>query len=98
MEHRNVIQKFARDVKEILGEALVKVLLYGSYARGDNVEGSDIDIMILTTLDDEEIENIENKIYDLAFDYLMDYGVDISTVIKNVEQFQYWLGTLPFSH
>ena len=98
MEHRNVIQKFARDVKEILGEALVKVLLYGSYARGDNVEGSDIDIMILTTLDDEEIENIENKIYDLAFDYLMDYGVDISTVIKNVEQFQYWLGALPFSH
>ena len=53
-------------------------------------------IQILTTLTDKEIEQIETEIYDLAFDYLMDYGVDISVVIKNEEQFNYWLGALPF--
>ena len=26
----------------------------------------------------------------------MDYGVDISVVIKNESQFNYWLGALPF--
>lgn len=45
---------------------------------------------------DKEIERIEEKIYDLAFDFLMDYGVDISVVIKNEAQFNYWLGALPF--
>ena len=50
----------------------------------------------MTTLTDKEIEQIETEIYDLAFDYLMDYGVDISVVIKNEEQFNYWLGALPF--
>ena len=52
--------------------------------------------MVLTTLTDKEIEQIETEIYDLAFDFLMDYGVDINVVIKNEKQFNYWLGALPF--
>ena len=93
---REIIMSFARKVRRILGENLKQVILYGSYARGDYTEDSDIDIMVLTTLTDKEIEQIETEIYDLAFDYLMDYGVDISVVIKNEEQFNYWLGALPF--
>lgn len=70
--------------------------MYGSYARGDYNEHSDVDIMILTTLTDEEIEEVETEIFDLAFDYQMDYGIDISVVIQNKERFNYWLGALPF--
>ena len=87
---------FARKVRKILGKNLKQVILYGSYARGDYTEDSDIDIMVLTTLTDKEIEQIETEIYDLAFDFLMDYGVDINVVIKNEKQFNYWLGALPF--
>ena len=79
-----------------MGSKLTKVIVYGSYARGDYTEDSDIDIMVLTTLTDKEIEQIETEIYDLAFDFLMDYGVDINVVIKNEKQFNYWLGALPF--
>ena len=93
---REIIMSYARKVRRILGKNLKQVILYGSYARGDYTEDSDIDIMVLTTLTDKEIEQIETEIYDLAFDYLMDYGVDISVVIKNEEQFNYWLGALPF--
>lgn len=93
---REIVMSFARKVRKILGKNLKQVILYGSYARGDYTEDSDIDIMVLTTLTDKEIEQIETEIYDLAFDYLMDYGVDISVVIKNEEQFNYWLGALPF--
>lgn len=70
--------------------------MYGSYARGDYTENSDIDIMVLTSLTDAEIEKIEAEIYNVAFDFLMDDGVDISVVIKNESQFNYWLGALPF--
>lgn len=93
---RNILIDFSEEVKKILGKSLRKIILYGSYARGDYTENSDIDLMILTTLTDKEIEKIESKIYNLAFDFLMDYGVDISVVIKNEEQFNYWLGALPF--
>ena len=92
----DIILEFSRQVKQILGKNLTKVILYGSYDRGDYTENSDIDIMILTTLTDMEIEKIENNIYDIAFDFQMKYFVDISVIIKNENQFNYWLGTLPF--
>ena len=50
------IQAFVNQVKEILGKRLKKVILYGSYARGDYNKQSDVDIMILTDLSFEEIE------------------------------------------
>ena len=67
---REIIVSFARKVRKILGKNLKQVILYGSYARGDYTEDSDIDIMVLTTLTDKEIEQIETEIYDLlAFDF-----------------------------
>lgn len=92
----DIILDFSRQVKRILGNKLSKVILYGSYARGDFRENSDIDIMVLTTLTDDEIEKIENRIFDLAFDFEMEYGIDISVILKNEEHFEYWLGVLPF--
>ena len=92
----DIILDFSRQVKRILGDKLSKVILYGSYARGDYRENSDVDIMILTTLTDEEIETIETSIFDLAFDFQMEYGIDISVIIKNEEHFVHWLGALPF--
>ena len=56
---REIIMSFARRVRRILGKNLKQVILYGSYARGDYTEDSDIDIMVLTTLTDKEIEQIE---------------------------------------
>lgn len=92
----DIILEFSQQVKKVLGDKLTKVILYGSYARGDYRENSDIDIMVLTTLTDDEIGKIETGIFDFAFDFLMDYGVDISVIIKNEEHFNYWLGALPF--
>ncbi|MDE6435843.1 MAG: nucleotidyltransferase domain-containing protein [Lachnospiraceae bacterium] len=93
---RSILQEFSQQTAEILGDKLTKIILYGSYARGDNSGNSDVDIMILTTLYDSEIEQTETDIFDLAFEFQMEYSIDISVIIKNEEQFQYWLGALPF--
>ena len=92
----DILLEFTQQVQKVLGKSLKKIILYGSYARGDYRENSDIDIMVLTTLTDEEIRQIKTTIYDVAFDFQMEYGVDISVVIKNEEHFNYWLGALPF--
>ena len=52
--------------------------------------------MVLTTLTDEEIRKIKTDIYELAFHFQMEYGIDISVIVKNEEHFNYWLGALPF--
>lgn len=92
----DILLNFSKQVKDILGDKLTKIILYGSYARGDYKENSDIDIMILTTLTDEEICRIKTDIYDLAFDFQMEYDTDINVIVKNEEHFNYWLGALPF--
>lgn len=83
----DILYEFSRKIKRILGSKLVKVILYGSYARGDYHDNSDIDVMILTTLTDEEIDQIETEIFDLAYEFQLAYGIDISVIVKNEEHF-----------
>ena len=64
--------------------------------RGDYQENSDIDFITLTHPTDQQIEQVDNRIYDPAFDFQMEYFIDINVVINNEEQFNYRLGVLPF--
>ena len=66
------------------------------WARGDFRENSDIDIMILVKMSDEEIRLVKNDIYDLAFEFEINTGIEFSPIIKNEDQYEYWIDTLPF--
>ena len=49
-EIRNILEEYVNGLFKIIGKELKQVILYGSYARGEqdkNGEISDIDIMIL---------------------------------------------------
>ncbi len=52
----NIVYQFAKQLREIYGDELKKVVVYGSYARGDYQKNSDVDIMILVDADDYEIK------------------------------------------
>ena len=82
----DIMQDFAKSVRKILGNSLDSVIVYGSYARGDYSELSDVDVMLLVSLGEEDIKKISDQISDLAFDFMMKYGVDISPVITNTDR------------
>ena len=92
----DIVYKFAQQIRGIYGDSLKKVVVYGSYARGDYQKNSDIDIMILVKANDEEIKKKFNSVCDLAFDYELEYGVVISPLVKNEEHFLKWSDALPF--
>lgn len=50
----NVLQKLTTKIKQILGDKLNKIVLFGSYAQGDNTEWSDVDILVLTNITPQE--------------------------------------------
>ena len=54
---------------------LTKVIVSWLLCRGDYNSSSDVDVMILVKMSDNEIKKIENQVYDLAFDIEMDTGV-----------------------
>lgn len=92
----NIINEYVLSIKNIFGFNLKKVILYGSYARGDYNDKSDIDIMFIVTLDDKKIQEKFNDVCDLAFDYELKYGIVISPIIKNKNHFEKWSEVLPF--
>ena len=92
---KKVIEEFTEKTTQLIGNHLKKIILYGSYARGDFNKNSDIDIMILT---DKEIVEYRSKIAYIAYDieYDNDFEITISPLVKNVDKFNYWLDALPF--
>jgi uncharacterized protein len=57
MNEMNIIDSITAEIavkaREIFGKALEQVILYGSYARGDYDNESDVDIMLLVNLPQE---------------------------------------------
>ena len=72
------------------------MILYGSYARGDYRDDSDIDIMILLDISDMEIKNYRHQLSDLTFDFNMDYDMDIKPIAKSEKHFVKWVQNYPF--
>lgn len=93
---QKIVNDFLKKVEEVLGNRLRKIILYGSYARGDYNKSSDIDIMILTDLDNAEIEQYRNTISDIAFDMELETGFIISPLIKNIEKYNDRIDVIPF--
>ena len=90
----NIMQDFAKNVRRLLGNLLDSVIVYGSYARGDYSEASDVDVLV--SLTEDQIKEISDSISDLAFDYMLKYGIDISPVKTNTDQFNYWADSQPY--
>lgn len=95
-ELNSLLMSFVAKLRDLFGNKLNDVILYGSYARNEAEEGSDIDLMVLVDLTDEEILKIRNKVYDYASEVLYEKSILISTIIQNKELFNKRFSFVPF--
>jgi len=91
-----LLDQYVQEVIKIYEEHLKAVILYGSYARGDFNQTSDVDIMILTDYTDIEIKNYRYQLSDLTYDFNEAYNIDIKPIVKNELHFLKWLDAYPF--
>ncbi len=92
----DLLREYVDKVQNLYGESLKSVILYGSYARGDFTMDSDIDIMILVDISDDEIKQHAEALSDFTFDMNLEYDVMLMPIVKNQEHFRYWLEAYPF--
>ena len=93
---QSLLLQYLKEVRRIYGSHLKSVILYGSYARGDYTKDSDIDIMILVDLPDEKLDSYLDSLSELGFQYNVEHDIWIMPIVKNIEQFQYWVSAYPF--
>ena len=78
----------------VYGASLDKVILYGSYARGEQTEESDVDIAVI--LKDGNTEKMHDDMLDIVVDYELDLDVTLSVVPIEYANYLEWNKELPF--
>lgn len=78
MDIEPILKEFKRQIVELYGPRLKKVVLYGSYARGQaNDEHSDIDLAVVLEGDVNPCREIDRMI-DIITEINLEYNVLIS--------------------
>ena len=86
MEIKEILKEFRKEIEKLYGNRLKDAILYGSWARGEATEGSDIDVLIVLegkVMPGKEID----RIIDVITEINLKYGVLISVYPVSEEDF-----------
>lgn len=87
-EIKQILEEVKKLFVEIYGDSLKEVILYGSYARGDYTEGSDIDLIILLDNVNETILSEREYYSKLIWEIDLRYDVVISVLPMSEETYR----------
>ena len=93
---QTLLARYVTEVQKIYGTHLKSVILYGSYARGDFTQESDVDIMVLVDLPSDKMDEYSDALAEVDYEYNVNYDIWMMPVVKNVEHFNRWVSAYPF--
>lgn len=93
---RDILTKAVSEYRNIFGDALVQVVLYGSYARGDYDNESDIDIVALVRCDRVTISEKTLAMAQFSSDLDLKYGVMVSPSAIPYDEYLKYQNDLPY--
>ena len=82
---REVMESFASQAKSVYGTKLHQIVLYGSCARGDYQQDSDIDVMLLLNVGQDQLAEERKKVFDIADEIDLKYDVVLEQILEHDE-------------
>lgn len=83
----DVIRQYYIEAEQQFGSSLKAVVLFGSCARGDYDNESDIDLLVLLDIDTNELSHARKLMRPIADKLDLQYDVVISAVFQNYKIF-----------
>ena len=90
----NTILDMVNSLKEIYGKLISEIILYGSYARGEETDESDVDIAII--LFEKAPKETNDKMINCVASYELKCDKVLSVIDIDYEKFNKWKNYLPF--
>ena len=91
-----ITKSVVSSVIDLVSDKIYKIVLYGSYARGDFTPESDIDIMVILDCSKEEVLSYRKQIIRLASDIGLEHDIMLSIALRDKESFYANQAILPF--
>ena len=92
----NILREITLGTRLLYEDKLKKIILYGSYARGNNNEDSDIDLMILIDEDEEKLKQYEKQLDYLISEIGYKYIKVLSLVDISHKRYNEWVDIVPY--
>lgn len=80
----------------VYADSICDTYLYGSYARGDFTDESDVDILLTVNEDNKFISGQRKKMAEISSDLSLKYDITVSITVKPKSQFTEYKNVLPF--
>lgn len=95
-ELQAVIQRVAEAYRSVFGGDITRIVLYGSYARGDFTDDSDLDIAAIVMGSRLELQQKLKKVWDISSDLELEYGIVISPVVIPYDEYMKYKDDVPY--
>jgi predicted nucleotidyltransferase len=89
----DLLDEVEKELKILFGKKLNNIILFGSYAKGDYDNKSDIDILAL--IDDENLKKYDKEILRINVDLSIEHDVDLSIIIAENTDFKLNQNVIP---
>lgn len=95
-EALNIVSEVYQACNGFYERGIQDAFLYGSYARGDYDDESDVDILLTVDADPEELSSRRREVSSVSSDLSLKHDVTVSVTVKPMEQFYRYSEVLPF--
>ena len=92
----DILLDVKKEIRQIFGNKLRQLVLYGSYARNESAPESDIDIMIMVDESEDGLRKYRYLIADVMGELTIKYGKLISLTEVPYNRYMDYLEVLPF--
>lgn len=82
--------------RRVYGKDVEDILLYGSYARGEQANGSDIDIVAVVHGDRAELQDKLKVVWDESAELGLENDVIVSPTVIPYDEYVQYKDTLPY--
>jgi predicted nucleotidyltransferase len=95
-ELKMILPQIVQIYQSVYGDQIVRIMLYGSYARGDYQTDSDIDIVAIVQGERSDLQERLKRIWDASSELELEYDTILSPTVIPYAEYEKYKDCLPY--